>query len=124
MPQFARSVDVLMHMPPHIIKPAPHPVIEHVPALHTAPPVHAWPQVPQLVLLVRRFTHAPLHMISPVGQLVPPSMPNASTAGRPVSCGGPVSRIVCMPVSVPGMPVSTPGMPESIPPVPVSEFVV
>jgi hypothetical protein len=73
-------------------------------------------------------------MISPVGQLVPASMPNASAAVRPVSCGGPVSRPaaswplmvpaslpLCVPESMPPLPTSLPlPLPESpwVPPLP------
>lgn len=41
---------------------------EHVPA-------QALPQDPQLLVLVFRLTHAPLHTVSPLGQLVPHEVP-------------------------------------------------
>jgi hypothetical protein len=38
-------------------------------------PAQALPQDPQLLVLVSRLTHAPLHTVSPLGQLVPHEVP-------------------------------------------------
>jgi hypothetical protein len=42
----------------------------HAPAMHTAPPVHAMPQPPQLLGSVFVSTQAPVQLVVPAGHIV------------------------------------------------------
>lgn len=62
-PQFARSVEVSMHEPPHAVVPRPH---EHTPLAQACPTkAHLCPQLPQFSISVCRFAQA---IVAPVGQ--------------------------------------------------------
>jgi len=61
---------------PHVIGPEGH---THTRPLQNPLP-HAWPQAPQLLLLVLRSTHAPLHTTCEAGQLQAPPLHVAPVA--------------------------------------------
>jgi hypothetical protein len=67
-PQFRTSVFVLTHPPAHDIVPVVH-ADSHVPVEQTAVAPHFVPHVPQFAGSVTRFTHWPLHVTEPWGQL-------------------------------------------------------
>jgi len=71
VPQFALSVCVSTHAPPHDLVPVGHDVaVVHAPPMHSRPPVQFVPHAPQLFGSVLRSTHPP------------PKPPHAVVPGR------------------------------------------
>jgi hypothetical protein len=64
VPQLLAFVVVSTQMGPHSVGEAAAQPEAHAPATHTGvPPLHTWPQLPQLLLSVCSFTQAPLHVL-------------------------------------------------------------
>jgi hypothetical protein len=64
----AGSAFVSVQDEPHAVVPPAHDR-EHVPAEHTSPPVHVFPQAPQLPGSLVVLTHDAEQEVSPEGQL-------------------------------------------------------
>jgi hypothetical protein len=73
LPQFFESVEVLAQVPEQLTSP-PEQVVAQAPELQAWVPVHAWPQLPQLVVLDWVLTQVPLvagHSVCGLVQVTP-----------------------------------------------------
>ena len=90
LPQFVRSVCVLVQPPVHIVMGAVHVTMPHVPPVQDWPVAQAWPQLPQFAVSVESFTHAVPQMVS-IAVHIPPSPeppPSRPESIPPPSRGG------------------------------------
>jgi hypothetical protein len=69
-----------MHDPPQLTLPLGHDTTQ-LPLLHTVPPVHGFPQVPQLLGSLPRLMQTLLQLVCPVGQQMVPD--SDSPLGQP-----------------------------------------
>jgi hypothetical protein len=120
VPQLATSADRLVQMPgavPHKVAGATH-TASHMPAIQLVPAAHAWPHVPQLLVLLVVSTHAvPQSVVfggAAVAHDMPQFMPSHVAEPPPVGIAHPVHD------TVPQEPVEellqTPPLQVSVPP--------
>jgi hypothetical protein len=122
-PQFCALLPRSTQPPEHSVSGAVQ-LAAHWPSSHTMEPVQAWPQLPQLDLSVAVFVHVPLHVVSPVPQVTPPSgvlTDESDAASVPglasVVAPPPLPPAAVLPPLAPPTPL--PAAPPEAPPVPV-----